>query len=328
MSVVYCHARQYRTSALRWWSLVRYPVSSHWCWGTENMITTLTKEQIAELLEAAESFLEAFNKLADFYENDTSGLGHVLGGTSFLVPRKPWSPGRDIRPQLREYAAEVDIHQGMAGLAVEQTGNLVTRDGVEINCAEEWRRIYDTPTTITMEDVQSSVRAAISKLRAWEFKSSLELGSPTITNHDVPELHPLVWELAEDRWTNGYYEEALKRVAQGLEDHWKGKLDFKHEAGHSFWASRIFKEGAIGGAPDEKRLPMLVYPCAGNRDTNINNREGMFYLALSLHKLARNTLSHSNEDAGRTTALGYLISYSTLATMLDECEIHPNTTEE
>ncbi|RSZ66011.1 hypothetical protein EAH68_00145 [Corynebacterium hylobatis] len=289
------------------------------------MNTAATVEKLTKLRDETEKFLDALEKLADFYENDVSAFGVVLQQGSVLFGKRPWCPSTDPRPELSRMALAVDQHKGMAMLAVEKTAAyLPSKDG-PINCAENWRDVFVDGNRLTFYHVQSTVLDAKSTLDAWIFEHEFHVES---MGPPVNDLHPVVWSLAEGRWNRGSYADALKQVAQGLENHWKQRLNFYSETGHSFWASRIYREKLVGGGPKESKFPQLVYPCSGNADTNINNRDGMFHLALSLHKLSRNTFSHSTEDVDQTIALGYLISYSTLATMLDACEIHSKNEDE
>lgn len=177
------------------------------------MNTTITVEQLTELRDETQKFLDALEELANFYENDTSNLGIFFRKGSIVTGKRPWHPSMDPRPELGKMALAVDRHKGMAMLAVERTEAYLPSEDGPINCAEDWRDVFADGSRLTFHDVQSTVLEAKSTLDAWIFERGFHgesMGPP------VSDLHPMVWSLAEERWDRGNYADALKQVAQGL----------------------------------------------------------------------------------------------------------------
>jgi hypothetical protein len=213
-------------------------------------------------------------------------------------------------------------HRVSQSSATAVTGAYIAVRGVgTIDPIANWSMMSHPKALLTPAGIRTTAASIKGRL------SAMIADAVAAEDSDIPAfspamLHPVIWSTAAVQWTAHQYRVAVREAAEGLNLHWKAKLD-RHDANDtSFWQQTL---SAGEPTPD---VPKLAWPGDPAARTARSMRGGLEPLASALNNLAtglnltvRNVAKQSTAELTEQEAMERLASCSYLARLLDGCEI-------
>lgn len=279
------------------------------------MVTTYGADYLTRLIEAVETFQEAFEEwMTTQVESD-----HVNARGLF-----PTAWNREDADDARVKTLELAVAEaaGLAANAVAVTGAYIGVQGLgNIDPIANWSMMRHPRAFLSPQDVRSTAATVKGRLKGLladaeaRDESALPAFSPA-------QMHPIIWAGAAAHWTSHQYRVAVREASEGLTVHWKGVLGRTDVDDTVFWQQTLSP-----GEPQPGR-PRLVWPGDAEDKTARSMRGGLEPLAKSLTMLAtglnltvRNVTTHTRYELSEQEAMERLAAYSYLARLLDKCEV-------
>jgi hypothetical protein len=272
-------------------------------------------EYLERLLEAVRAFEAAFDA---WMETQVEGNHMDSRG---LFPTV-WTRDNQDPTEVRRLELALAEASGLASSATAVTGAYIAVRGLgTIDPIANWSMMAHPKALLSPADIRTTAANIKGRLAA------MIADAKAAKDSDIPAfspamLHPVIWSAAAAQWTAHQYRVAVREAAEGLNLHWKAKLD-RHDANDTnFWQQTL-----SAGEPTPG-VPKLAWPGDPEARTTKSMRGGLEPLASSLTNLAtglnltvRNVATHSTAELTEQEAMERLASYSYLARLLDCCEI-------
>lgn len=130
----------------------------------------------------------------------------------------------------------------------------------------------------------------------------------------VQQLHPWVWNAAASLWDDGYYQEAIIKVANAIERHTQLKVGRPDLSGKKLY-SQLFTCN-----PEDKR-PLIFQGLQAGTEDWTSAHEGAHHYAMGCSQRIRNLVVHGDDMTSEQEGLEYLAALSLLARWIDTAEV-------
>jgi Protein of unknown function (Hypoth_ymh) len=280
-----------------------------------NPMATYGAEYLGRLRAAVDDFATAFDAWMKTQHKTDHFEARGLFPTVSIKKGHSESKVRELEINLAEAA-------GAASRAVAVTGAYIAVQGIgTIDPIANWAMMKNPRALLSPHEIRTTTASIRGRL------DSMIADAEAATDSELPafspaQFHPVVWSAAAAHWTTHQYRVAVREAAEGLNLHWKAKLNREDANDTNFWQQTLAAGNPMPGQPK------LVWPGEETSLTTKSMRGGLEPLATALNNLAtglnltvRNVATHSRKELTEQHAMERLAAYSYLARLLDQCKI-------